>query len=214
MTIMGEDEIWRELRKLKPSEQVFYQEVPAAPHGLGSRVGEWLWVGDWQQASDFMKWTRKQMPYRDGVARVVTCAFDSPIKGDYSFNIVDGPAPGNDVEFWKAVDEILYLRGLSPRPLTFVHCVSGISRAPSVVMGAMMKARSVGYDQALGEMRSVRPVVNPHPYFVQLLRSYEARRVARPVTMPNAYERGTPDLDLLWKRTVSRGQYDARLGGL
>ena len=127
---------------------------------MATKVSDWCWIGDWQDASRF----RRAVP--DG--RIVTVANDSPVLGHYVYPVVDGFAQGNDVLFFEAMDKIVELKRSGRKVL--VHCVSGISRSPAALIGASMKVRHIDYDTAYGELRELRPSINPHPCFVALLK--------------------------------------------
>lgn len=123
-----------------------------------SRISDTLLVGDWQDAQGW-----DDSPLMD----IVTVAYDSPLIGNFKFELVDGPAHGNEKVFWRAVEKVCELQGKNRR--TLVHCVSGISRSCAVVIGYLMRTRSMDYNAALSVVRSVRPIANPQPYFVELL---------------------------------------------
>ena len=126
-----------------------------------TKVSDWCWLGDWKDASRF----------RQGVpgGKVITVAYDSPFVGDYVFPVVDGYFQGNDRQFFRAVDQILLLRDLKPRPMIMINSVNGVSRGPAALIAAGMKLRHISYPQAYAEIKKLRPQINPHPYFVNLL---------------------------------------------
>lgn len=55
----------------------------------------------------------------------------------------------------------------------FVHCNAGISRAPSVVIGYMMRHQAITFSEALALVQRQRPVVKPNEGFIRQLESIE-----------------------------------------
>jgi protein phosphatase slingshot len=55
----------------------------------------------------------------------------------------------------------------------FVHCRNGVSRGGLVVVGYLMARHGWSRDEALGFVRSRRPVVRPNPAFMRLLQEWE-----------------------------------------
>nr|XP_020479498.1 dual specificity protein phosphatase 19-like isoform X2 [Monopterus albus]XP_020479499.1 dual specificity protein phosphatase 19-like isoform X2 [Monopterus albus] len=57
--------------------------------------------------------------------------------------------------------------------VVLVHCNSGVSRAPAVVIGYLMSCEGQSFDDALSLVKSARPASSPNPGFLQQLKSYK-----------------------------------------
>ena len=55
----------------------------------------------------------------------------------------------------------------------FVHCRNGVSRSGMVVVAYYMARDGWSQDEALGFVRSQRPVLRPNPAFMKLLAQWE-----------------------------------------
>jgi len=55
----------------------------------------------------------------------------------------------------------------------FVHCQSGISRSPTVILAYLLRFHSMDYDSAYHFLKAKRVVTRPNPAFKQLLVEYE-----------------------------------------
>jgi hypothetical protein len=56
---------------------------------------------------------------------------------------------------------------------TYVHCRAGVSRSGMVVVAYVMSEKRWSRDQALAFVRTRRPIVRPHPAFMELLLEWE-----------------------------------------
>jgi hypothetical protein len=56
----------------------------------------------------------------------------------------------------------------------YIHCAAGVSRAGLVTTAYFMQKNKWKRDEALAFVRSKREVVNPNPFFMQLLLEWEA----------------------------------------
>jgi protein-tyrosine phosphatase len=57
--------------------------------------------------------------------------------------------------------------------ITYVHCRNGVSRSGMVVVAYLMQSRGWSRDEALAFAQERRPIVRPHPAFMELLRHWE-----------------------------------------
>ena len=121
-------------------------------------------MGDWQDA----KYHQKEFD------EIFTVAKDSPFVGNHFYGLVDGPYPDNEILLPNAIDDLLNVRKkdwqLGKRIL--VHCVGGFSRSVTVVSGYII---AEGYEHdvedAIYRIRKIRPLANPNPEFVRLLKN-------------------------------------------
>jgi len=54
----------------------------------------------------------------------------------------------------------------------FVHCAAGVSRSAAVVVAYLMKYYKLSLQDSLSCVKEMRPVANPNPHFLNLLRLY------------------------------------------
>ena len=97
----------------------------------------------------------------------ITVALDSPYVGDYHFPLVDGPHPDNSVHMKAAIQKVSELLSAEGN-MVLVHCVSGISRSATVVIGYLM-LKGLSLDEAMNMVKKARPVINPEPDLLTLL---------------------------------------------
>jgi len=57
-----------------------------------------------------------------------------------------------------------------------VHCLAGVSRSVSLVLGWFIKYRGMGYNQAYQLVKSRRRIIHPNEGFVQHLKRYEQKQ--------------------------------------
>ncbi|XP_060944275.1 dual specificity protein phosphatase 19a [Limanda limanda] len=68
----------------------------------------------------------------------------------------------------------------SEKGVVLVHCNTGVSRAPSVVVGYLMSCDGQSFDAALSLVKSSRPASSPNPGFLEQLRSNKTPTVNGP----------------------------------
>jgi hypothetical protein len=106
---------------------------------------------------------------------IMTCAFDSGFTGNIKFDLIDGPAPDNDKNLFKAINHLSELQNHNIQ--TLVHCVSGVSRSCAVVTGYLMKRDSIDFFTAYDRLRKYRSEANIVNYFVEVLGKYVPKGV-------------------------------------
>ncbi|KAG7454955.1 dual specificity protein phosphatase 19 [Solea senegalensis] len=62
--------------------------------------------------------------------------------------------------------------------VVLVHCNTGVSRAPSVVIAYLMSCDGRSFDDALSLVRSARPASSPNPGFLDQLKSFRTETAA------------------------------------
>lgn len=55
-----------------------------------------------------------------------------------------------------------------------VHCMGGVSRSPSFVIGYLMQRFNLSFDTALARVKAARPGARPNSNFVSQLKEFEA----------------------------------------
>jgi protein-tyrosine phosphatase len=123
-----------------------------------SRVIDRLYIGDWQEARDASSPNLVK----------VTVAKDSPFMGDYYFPLVDADDPNNEKPLRDAIQKVDEL--MRQNKTVLVHCVSGVSRSCAVVMGYLI-VNGITFDESLSFAKQARPIVNPEPDLLELLRT-------------------------------------------
>jgi len=53
-----------------------------------------------------------------------------------------------------------------------VHCMAGVSRAASIVIGYLMKAKNMDFETAFNHVKAKRPSIRPNDGFMQQLQQY------------------------------------------
>jgi protein-tyrosine phosphatase len=61
-----------------------------------------------------------------------------------------------------------------------LHCVAGISRSPALAICYLHERHGMSLPAALHHVRSRRPVVDPHPLFLRVIREYYLTRDLTP----------------------------------
>jgi hypothetical protein len=87
-----------------------------------------------------------------------------------------------------------------------IHCQHGVSRSATIAMAHLMWRDSVGYEEALDRVRSIRPTVNPNIGFACALLAWQGATLSPPVEA------------LAWELSPDTGElrplsYEPGLGG-
>lgn len=56
-----------------------------------------------------------------------------------------------------------------------VHCMAGVSRAASIVIGYLMKANDMDFQMAFNHVKAKRPSIRPNDGFMHQLQNYECQ---------------------------------------
>ena len=56
-----------------------------------------------------------------------------------------------------------------------VHCMAGVSRAASIVIGYLMKVDSMDFKTAFNHVKDKRPSIRPNDGFMRQLQNYECQ---------------------------------------
>ncbi len=124
-----------------------------------------IFIGDWQDAKNHEK----------EFGAIFTVAFDSPYvsKGGFFYKLVDGPSSDNKYWLGRAIYDLEKAREFGEGKI-LVHCVSGFSRATTVVAGYMIiKGYVHTAEDAIYHIKKIRPLANPVPELVKLLKDIE-----------------------------------------
>lgn len=133
-----------------------------------------IYIGDWQEAK--YAFERGERVHGEKFDEIFTCAKDSPFIGNHFYGLVDGPYSENERLLASAIDDLLEIRNedWQLNKMILVHCVSGFSRSVAVVAGYMVKKGCVHtVEEALYHIKKIRPLANPVPELIRLLKKYE-----------------------------------------
>ena len=88
---------------------------------------------------------------------------------------------GDDQRFAALVPEVVAFvrraRAADPNAVVYVHCKSGVNRAPSLAMALLISLDRATFVEALAAVRAARPSCRPK--YVQAVATYEARELGR-----------------------------------
>ncbi|MEB3236524.1 MAG: dual specificity protein phosphatase [Candidatus Sericytochromatia bacterium] len=65
-----------------------------------------------------------------------------------------------------AIDHVSDVLARDETHRVYVHCVHGVSRSATVVLGWLMQAEGLGVGDALAHLKAARPKASPHPLLV------------------------------------------------
>lgn len=131
-----------------------------------------IWIGNWQDAK------RNEKNFSD----IFTVAFDSPYKRDneHFYSLVDGHHEENYIKLVHSICDLVETRvRRKESDKILVHCVSGFSRAVTVVAGYIITIYSMSLGDTLEYLKNIRPLANPNIELVKLLKEYENTKEIR-----------------------------------
>jgi hypothetical protein len=114
-----------------------------------------IWLGSWKDChvckanSIESRW------------KIFSVADDAQVVGDYHFPITDGGNKETDKKYLKEAIETVDIHRDAGIQNVLVHCQSGVNRAPSVVIGVLIKVRGMSYIEAFDFVRSKRRHIWP-----------------------------------------------------
>lgn len=97
---------------------------------------------------------------------------------------------GEDITFhldtaFRFIEEAKHYGGI------LVHCLKGVSRSASFVIAYLMKKNEFSFDEALGYVQSIRPIVAPNVAFIAQLKAYDSQLITNRASAQD--ERETAD---------------------
>ncbi len=109
-----------------------------------------------------------------GITNILVCGnyFQMFHPNDFIYYVVeiDDTCDQSIIDFFE--DTFMYIERSFK---VFVHCGSGVSRAPSFVIAYLMKKNSWSFDTAFQFVEKKRKVINPNPSFISQLKLYESQ---------------------------------------
>lgn len=130
-----------------------------------------IYLGDWQDAY----YVNRKGEFNE----IFTVAKDSPFIGNHFYGLVDGPYGLNYELMVSAINDLLLVSDKIRKDGTskiLVHCVSGFSRAPTIVAGYMINKYEITIEDSVYYMKKIRHLVNPNPELLRLLRIYKKEK--------------------------------------
>ena len=132
-----------------------------------------IYIGDIVGASSF------EILKNYGITHIVNTAgelqnyFENTGKFVYkNIKLFDDPTPGKE-DVGKELEPIFhYIKTVvmsNPSNKIFVHCHAGISRSATVVTYYLMKRYELSLATALTRLRKARPIINPNPWYMEVL---------------------------------------------
>ncbi len=118
-----------------------------------------LFVGDYESACN------KTLLKKHQIDVIVNCVDKLPNKLVPGIIYCDLPLEDDPaINFKTNIDRLVDTihEYISAGKVVLVHCRKGISRAPAVAMGYMIKYHGYCFDQAFGELRSKDPKIDPN----------------------------------------------------
>lgn len=128
-----------------------------------------LFISDAETAED------RNVLLRHNVSHIVNlCGSETPYPEEFTYltfgNIMDCPKQDILSHLGRCIAFIN--RGLDSGTGVLVHCHAGVSRSATVVIAFLMHSESLSVDEALRELRKVRPCVQPNQGFIVQLRRF------------------------------------------
>jgi len=147
------------------------QLINSHQNSHSTKIIEYIYLGGERNAKN-----EKELIVRTDISYIINCATEVPnyfpeqfeylkmeLNDNYENNIIES--------FEKAFVRIDKAR--SEQKNILVHCIQGISRSASIVIGYLMARENYTLRRAYDFVKEKRTVVNPNPYFLQELAKYE-----------------------------------------
>jgi protein-tyrosine phosphatase len=129
-----------------------------------------IYIGTWNDARNY-----------SNEYIIFTVAWDSPFIGTHFYRLIDGgnePLPETRKLYFDAVSDLIKLRETDSSKI-LVHCVSGMSRAPSVVAGYLIYKYNLTPTDAIQYIKNIRPIIHPANAFIQLINEVKGYYVTK-----------------------------------
>ena len=150
----------------------YYRRYPTGD--MSCILDDFLYVGNFKTGKDW------QSLARVGITHVLNCATewthrvpkDCPVRYYQSLGLRDVPSESVSRAFQQAFAILETVRAKGERIL--VHCMAGVSRAPTIVIAYLMAHHGMTLKQAYVHVKSRRQIVNPNQGFRLQLIALEA----------------------------------------
>jgi len=128
---------------------------------MASRIIDNLYLGDIEIAQHCAK---KKINIK-----VISCAIESETPNDYKISLYNGYNVNLEQKLRNGAEKINQLLNQGNKVL--VHCTSGVSRSPTLVIYYLMVYKNITYNESYRHVRNRHPIINPNHHFTKFLSS-------------------------------------------
>ncbi len=139
---------------------------PFDPKSEIDKVSDTLYIGNFQTTKD----AQTLIKYK--IKTMVNCSRESHkkvivvLKKNYKHLVLYDSPKEYILQHFQSFFEFIETH---PNP-AFVHCIAGISRAPTMVISYLMKKNSWTFKKAMGILKKIRPCIEPNHGFIEQLK--------------------------------------------
>ena len=131
------------------------------------QITEKIYLGNEDTARD------KELLKKLNISHILICAegCEPFFPKDYTYKIlyIDDAIDENILSWFKEAFEFID----SSVNNIYIHCVMGISRSPTIVIGYLMYKKKMKYEEAYDFVRNKRNAISPNPGFQEQLKKFE-----------------------------------------
>ena len=131
------------------------------------QITEKIYLGNEDTARD------KELLKKLNISHILICAegCEPFFPNDYTYKIlyIDDAIDENILSWFKEAFEFID----SSVNNIYIHCVMGISRSPTIVIGYLMYKKKMKYEEAYDFVRNKRNVISPNTGFQEQLKKFE-----------------------------------------
>lgn len=129
------------------------------------------------------------------------------VKSYLHLNVIDHSEQIDIMSHFKMVDEFIGSALKIASNKIYVHCVSGISRSPALVVAYIMKSKKLCHEKAIKFVKKKRPITNLNKGFVRQLVLYE--KMNYEINIENKNYRSLIFQDLIFEYRKLVGNYES-----
>ena len=131
------------------------------------QITEKIYLGNEDTASD------KELLKKLNISNILICAegCEPFFPNEYTYKIlyIDDAIDENIISWFQEAFKFID----SSINNIYIHCVMGISRSPSIVIGYLMYKKKMKYEEAYDFVKNKRNVISPNPGFQEQLKKFE-----------------------------------------
>ena len=133
-------------------------------------INEWMVLGNEDCARD------KAFLDKNGITHILICAEGCEMfyEGQYKYKVIylDDSPDQNILKYFKDAFDFINEAAITKGKI-YIHCVMGISRSASIVIGYLMYMNKLSYNEAYMHVKSKRQQISPNSGFIQQLQHFE-----------------------------------------